>query len=265
MNIKEQKAIHKLIKAGYLEQHNQLIAQGITNPWFNYHHLNKNNGDIHKVIFSYNENQNKKEEKRQRALKTIENMGWLHKNQELLEKGFPQIKKNLKVLLKTNGDVEKSISILSKKKYMKFDKPIELIMQELGFTVQFEKLKEMGYTNEKKIAKLLFKFEGNLEPILDKFLKIKNKDNVYSIKKPIEKHKPKKFSQDYQQLKKNKAELKQKFAHLKGKNIHDKKTLKFLSIFNGDIESAIKWLNQIKPQAQSQGQMLLEQEVLAQQ
>lgn len=36
----------------------------------------------------------------------------------------------------------------------------------------------MGYTNEKKIAKLLFKFDGNLESILDKFLKIKNKDKI---------------------------------------------------------------------------------------
>lgn len=50
----------------------------------------------------------------------------------------------------------------------------------------------MGYTNEKKIAKLLSKFEGNLEPILDKCLKIKNKDYHCSIKKSIGKHKPKK-------------------------------------------------------------------------
>lgn len=55
-------------------------------------------------------------------------MGWLQKNQELVEKGFPKINKNLKVLLNTNGDVEKSIQKLSKKNYIKFDKPIELIM-----------------------------------------------------------------------------------------------------------------------------------------
>ncbi|CAD8189998.1 unnamed protein product [Paramecium octaurelia] len=264
MNFKEQKVIHKLIKAGYLEKHEQLIAQGLTNPWFNYHQLNKHNGDIHKVILSYNENQNKKEEKRQIALKTIENMGWLHKNQELVEKGFNEVKKNLKFLLKTNGDVEQSIEKLSKKKFKKFDKPVELMIQELGFTVQFEKLKEMGYTNEKKIAKLLLKFEGNLEPILDKFLRIKHKDSGHSIKKSIEKHKNRKSSEEYQKFRKHKGAFNQKFYHLNGKNINPKKAYKFLSVFNGDVESAIQWLNQIKPQAQPQGQMVLEQEVLAQ-
>ncbi|CAD8106183.1 unnamed protein product [Paramecium sonneborni] len=264
MNLKELKAIHKLQKAGFLEKHNQLIDQGLTNPWINYHHLKKYNGDIHKVILFYNNKEDQKEEKRKNALKTIENLGWLQKHQKLIENGFTESQKNLKILLKTNGDVDNSIEKLRKKQKLKFDKPIQLIMQELGFIIQFEKLKEMGYTNEKKIAKLLFKYEGNLQPILDKYLKINKKNKTCSIKKSLHKHKPKKSSQEDQDFKEKKAELKEKFANFNGKNIHDKKVLKFLSMFNGDIESAIQWLNQIKPQVQTQGQMVLESEILAQ-
>lgn len=48
-------------------------------------------------------------------------MGWLNKNQELMEKGFNKIKQNLKALLRTEGDVAKSIEKLSNKKDLKTD------------------------------------------------------------------------------------------------------------------------------------------------
>lgn len=56
------------------------------------------------------------------------------------------------------------------KKEFKSDQPIEEILEKHGFKVQFEKLKEMGYTDEKRNLRLLMKFNGNLESILDRLL-----------------------------------------------------------------------------------------------
>jgi hypothetical protein len=44
------------------------------------------------------------------------------------------------------------------------------MIEQLGFKVQFEKLKEMGYSNEKRIVRLLLKFNGSMEPVLEKLL-----------------------------------------------------------------------------------------------
>jgi hypothetical protein len=56
-------------------------------------------------------------------------MGWSNQHKELVEKGFTVAKKNLKALLRTEGDLAKSIEKLSLKKEFKSDKPIEEILE----------------------------------------------------------------------------------------------------------------------------------------
>ncbi|CAD8208513.1 unnamed protein product [Paramecium octaurelia] len=264
MDSRQSKVIEKIEKAGLLEKHNQLITQGYTNPWFNYKLLKEHDGNLDQVIVFYNEHRKKKDEQNAKALKILETMGWLNKHQELVEKGFAQVKKNLKALLRTEGDVAKSIEKLSNKKAIQTDQPIEQIIEQHGFKVQYEKLKEMGYDNDKRIVRLLLKFNGNLEPIIDKLLSGREGKHHHCKKREGKCEKKNKDSQEFQEFKLKKKEFKKKLQQLEQSGIHRHKAVKLLAIWNGDADAVIKWVNQVKPQTKAETQTLQEQQVPAQ-
>ncbi|CAD8115462.1 unnamed protein product [Paramecium sonneborni] len=263
MDSRQSKVIEKIEKAGLLEKHNQLITQGCTNPWFNYKLLKEYDGNLDQVIVVYNQHKKNQDEQSAKALKIIETMGWLNKNQELMEKGFNKIKQNLKALLRTEGDVAKSIEKLSNKKDLKTDQPIEQIIEQHGFKVQYEKLKEMGYDNEKRIVRLLLKFNGNLEQIIDKLLNGKQGKHRQCMKREGKCQKDK-TSQEFQEFKQKKIEFKKKLHQLEQNGIHRHKAVKLLAILNGDTDAVIKWVNYVKPQAKAETETQQEQQVLTQ-
>ncbi|CAD8107232.1 unnamed protein product [Paramecium primaurelia] len=263
MDSRQSKVIEKIEKAGLLEKHNQLITLGYTNPWFNFKLLKEYNGNLDSVIVAQNENKKRKDKQNAKALKILETMGWLNKHQELVEKGFVQPKKNLKALLGTEGDLTKSIDQLCKKKPFQTDQPIEQIIEQHGFKVQYDKLKEMGYDNQKRIVRLLFKFNGNLESIVDKLLNGKIGKNKH-CKKIEGKCQKDKTSQEFLEFKQKKKEFKKKLEQLEQNGIHRHKAVKLLAILNGDTDAVIKWFNQIKPQAKTEEQTLQEKQILAQ-
>ncbi|CAD8120057.1 unnamed protein product [Paramecium sonneborni] len=262
MDSRQSKVIEKIEKAGLLEKHNQLITQGCTNPWLNYRLLKEYDGNLDQVVVVYNEHKKRKEEQNAKAIKILETMGWLNKHQELVEKGFDKVKKNLKALLRTEGDVAKSIEKLSNKKALETDQPIEQIIEQHGFKVQYEKLKEMGYDNEKRIVRLLLKFNGNLEQIIEKLLSGKQGKNR-QCKKREGKCQKDKASQEFQEFKQKKKEFKKKLQQLEQSGIHRHKAVKLLAIWNGDADAVIKWFNQVQPQTKVEAQTLQEQQVLA--
>ncbi|CAD8200695.1 unnamed protein product [Paramecium octaurelia] len=261
MDSKQSKAIEKIEKAGFLEKHNQLIAQGYTNPWFNYKLLKDYDGNLDQVKVAYNENKKRKDEQNGKALKILETMGWLNKHQELVQKGFIQVKKNLKALLATEGDLPKSIEKLSIKKTFQTDQPIDQIIEQHGFKVQYDKLKEMGYDNQKRIVRLLLKFNGNLESIVDKLLNEKGCKSEH-CKNKGEKCQKNKTSQEFQEFKQKKQEYKKKVVELEQSGIPRNRAVKLLAIWNGDADAVLKCAKQVKPQAETQ--TLQEQQVLAQ-
>ncbi|CAK63183.1 unnamed protein product (macronuclear) [Paramecium tetraurelia] len=261
MDSKQSKAIQKIEKAGLLEKHNQLIAQGYTNPWFNYKLLKDYDGNLDQVKVAYNENKKRKDEQNGKALKILETMGWLNKHQELVQKGFIQVKKNLKALLATEGDLAKTIEKLSIKKTFQTDQPIDQIIEQHGFKVQYDKLKEMGYNNQKRIVRLLLKFNGNLESIVNKLLNEKDRKSK-NYKKKGEKCQKDKTSEEFQEFKQKKKEFKKKLEQIEQNGIPRHRAVKLLAIWNGDADTVVKWAKQLKPQAETQ--TLQEPQVLAQ-
>lgn len=156
---------------------------------------------------------------------------------------FDRPKKNLRVLAKFGGDLAQAEAFLRRKREKstskgersgsrrgkwdrkercKSKKVDELIQQ---YPVQFEKLKELGFSNERRNAKLLSKFDGNLELVLTKLLKWDKEMKAMKIQRV-------KLNPEF---KEKKRLLKEKIQKLKAVGLKREKAVKLLAMFNGEV------------------------------
>lgn len=90
-------------------------------------------------------------------------MGYAQQNQQLIDMGFIKPKKNFKVLLKTNGNLDLAVQILVKKG----KKEPETVDPETE--AKLKKLEELGYEKRKKNLRKLAKHEGDVQKVIEDY------------------------------------------------------------------------------------------------
>lgn len=136
-----------LKKLGIEEQNKALEEAGFTNPRRNIKALMITQGDVKKAIEILNQKNDKehlgKEEKEKIALEKIKELGFELQNQQLFDKGYTRLSRNVKILAICKGDADKALFMLEgtgrgwgerREKKEKKEK------QELAPVVEYEKL-----------------------------------------------------------------------------------------------------------------------------
>lgn len=142
----------------------ELAAAGYTNQKYNIKALRKAGGDIEKAKAILAEKMARKENSnKEKYLPAIKAAGYEAQHEQLVAAGFNKPKKNLKILKKVGGDVEKAKQILQEKKLRKEKVDEELKAAGAGYKEQLEKLSAAGFKKERKNVKILKKVEGDVD------------------------------------------------------------------------------------------------------
>lgn len=201
----------------YETQNESLVKAGYSNLKKNFKLLRFYNGDIEKVLLHYNHN---KQQKYDLFLKIIEEKGYAKENLLLMEKGHTQLRRNLKFLIKTQGDVNKILEVYNLKNEGKINKLLE-ISKTHGVSDDFQDLVSKG-NKPKKVIKLLKFYDWDAKKARTHLESKKGRHHLFE-----EQIKEAGYSEQ------NKALIEKGFKNLK-------KNLKLLQTHQGNLEKVLE-------------------------
>jgi len=217
---------YQQIRAEYSDQLQKLAELGYTNERNNIKLLRKVcNGDADKVIEWY---QSKTQVRTRGGCDTTES----YETQlvSLAEQGYTNRMKNIRLLNKFAGDVDRVVEWY-RSKQQKGNKPVPPKFQRLMdlYTTQVATLKQQGFCNERKSLILLKKFDGDTEKVLEWYRNKQQKQQNKTL--------PPKFLKLADRFK---DQL--EFLNQNGQ-CKTKKNIKLLCKFNGDGNQVLQWYN----------------------
>ncbi len=207
----------KLKALGFEKQNKALLENGYTNLKKNLKLLKLYEGGLEQVLNHYHHN---KQHKYEQLMNLIEAKGFGKENLILIENMFTKLRRNLKLLVKFNGDVEKILAVYNEKKEEKV-KNLRAVCEEKGVLKEFEELLKKG-NKPKKIVKIMKIYQWDGAKTEKHFDSKKQKESFFE-------EQIKNLGYETQ----NKVLVEKGFKHLK-------KNLKLLQIYEGNLEKVLE-------------------------
>ncbi|KAM3130553.1 hypothetical protein pb186bvf_017362 [Paramecium bursaria] len=107
--------LEKIEAKGLLQQHQQLVALGYDKPWKNLRLLEKFNSDVQLVVERYQQKEAEHKKNDEGFLQALDKLGYLNHHEALVKQGYTRPERNLKLLLRFQGDIQKVEGFLLEK------------------------------------------------------------------------------------------------------------------------------------------------------